>query len=117
MANKLRGQVALGAHTLSYSVNALCELEDALGKPVVQIAAGLSDASNMRLATVRTLMWAALRDHHSEVDLLGAGGIITEAGIGKAMAAISEALNVAFPDKGEAGEERMEENPQKGTAG
>ena len=102
MANPHRGSVALQvgdrAYTLSFSVNAICELEDALGQPVAKIAAGLNDPENVRMSTVRAIIWAALRDHHSEVDFKGAGEIATEAGIPACMEAIGKAFNLAFPE-------------------
>ena len=114
MANPHRGSVALQvgdrAYTLSFSVNAICELEDALGQPVAKIAAGLNDPENVRMSTVRAIIWAALRDHHSEVDLKGAGEIATEAGIPACMEAIEKAFNLAFP------EAKEDTRPQKAKA-
>src|SRR5690606_10545533 len=110
MANPHRGSVALQvgdrAYTLSFSVNAICELEDALGQPVAKIAADLNDPENVRMSTVRAIIWAALRDHHSEVDLKGAGEIATEAGIPACMEAIGKAFNLAFPEEKEAARPR-----------
>lgn len=113
MANEHRGQVALGDYTLSFSVNALCDLEDALGKSVARIATDLADESNVKMSTVRTLVWAALRDHHGDVDLTEAGKIATAAGMVPAMAAVGEAFALAFPKP--SGKEGKE-NPLKGTA-
>lgn len=102
MANPHRGSVALQAgdraYTLSFSVNALCELEDLLGQPVAQIAGSLNDPGNVRMSTVRALIWSALRDHHAEVGLEGAGEIATEAGITSCMEAIGKAFKLAFPE-------------------
>lgn len=102
MANPNRGQVALTVGELelklSFSVNALCELEDLLGQPVAKIAAGLKDPENVRLATVRALVWAALRDHHDEVTLKGAGTIASDAGVPAVMAAVGKAFSLAFPE-------------------
>lgn len=114
MANPYRGSVALQvgdrAYTLSFSVNAICDLEDALGQPVAKIAAGLNDPENVRMSTVRVIIWAALRDHHGEIDLKGAGEIATEAGIPACMEAIGKAFNLAFPEAKEAA------RPQKAKA-
>ena len=101
MANPLRGSVALQAgdkaYTLSFSINALCELEEEMGQPVAKIAAGLGKPEEMRIATVRSLVWAALRDHHPDVDLKSAGELISEAGISNIMPAIGQAFQLAFP--------------------
>jgi len=118
MANPHRGAVALqagkSAFTLSFSVNALCELEDALGLPVAKIAAGMNDPENVRLKTVRALVWAALRDHHEEISLKEAGEIINDAGIPACMEKIGQAFQLAFPDQPEAQEEGA--RPQKAKA-
>lgn len=110
MANPHRGEVALTVgdqdYTLSFSINAICELEDALDKPVAKIAEGLQDASGVRMTVVRTVIWAALRDHHEEITLKEAGIIASQAGIQAAMAAISAAFSLAFPEAKEAANPR-----------
>lgn len=111
MANPLRGSVPLQvserAYTLSFSVNALCELEAELGAPIAQIAERLNDEKNISMATVRAVVWAGLQDHHPEVDIKGAGLVVTEAGIPPCMEAIGKAFSLAFPEaKGRA-------NPRK----
>lgn len=103
MANPHRGGVDLKAgdavYTLSFSYNALCELEDAFdGLPVPQIAKKLNDPEHVSIKDVRRIVWAALRDHHSDVDLLGAGEVITAAGPAATMDAIGKAFSLAFPD-------------------
>src|SRR5690606_11174855 len=85
------------AYTLSFSINAVCELEDALDMPVAGIVAQLNEPEKVRMSTVRTIIWAALRDHHNEVDEKAAGAIATEAGVPTVMAKIGEALALAFP--------------------
>lgn len=116
MANPHRGSVALQAgdraYTLSFSVNALCELEDALEQPVAQIANALNDPDTVRLTTVRALVWAALRDHHEDVTLKGAGEIITDAGMPACMEAIGKAFKLAFPEQ----EAKEDARPQKAKA-
>lgn len=101
MANPHRGSVALQAgekaYTLSFSINAICELEDALDKPVAQIAEGLRDERNVRMSTVRSVIWAALLDHHA-VSLEEAGAIASEAGIAACMEAVGRAFSLAFPE-------------------
>lgn len=115
MPNPHRGSVALQvgdrAYTLAFSVNALCELEDALGKPVAKIADGLSDPANVRLSTVRALLWAGLQDYHPGTELKAAGLIASEAGIPAVMEAIGKAFSLAFPEP-----ETDTANPKKATA-
>jgi hypothetical protein len=114
MANPSRGSVAFQvgerAYTMSFSVNALCELEDHLGMPVAQIASGMEKAENVRMSTVRALIWAGLRDHHPDTQLKDAGALATEAGIPACMEAIGKAFALAFP------EVKADENPQKAKA-
>lgn len=104
MANPHRGGVGLKAgdtdYTLSFSINAICELEDALDKPVAQIAESLRDEKNVRMTTVRTVIWAALLDHH-RVDIDEAGRIASDAGIGACMQAVGQAFSLAFPEAGD----------------
>ncbi len=68
MANPNRGAVAVRVGddewTFSFSINALCELEDCLGKPVPQIVDALGDPASLRMTDVRALVWAALLDNH-----------------------------------------------------
>jgi hypothetical protein len=102
MANPQRGQVSLVAgdttYMLSFSVNALCELEEAMDMPVAKIADSLNDAGNVRMSTIRVVVWAALRDHHDAVTVKDAGRIVTEAGIPVAMEAVGKAFALAFPE-------------------
>lgn len=115
MANPHRGSVALQAgdraYTLSFSVNAICELEAELDKPVSEIIASIQDPKQLRLSSVRALVWAALRDHHEDVTVKDAGIITTDAGIQVAVEKVGEAFKLAFPEaKGKA-------NPPKAAAG
>lgn len=114
MANPARGSVAFQvgerAYTMSFSVNALCELEELLGMPVAQIAAGMEKAENVRMSTVRALVWAGLRDHHGDLQLKDAGEIATEAGIPACMEAVGKAFALAFP------EAKADANPRKAKA-
>lgn len=120
MANAHRGTVALQAgdraYTLSFSVNALCELEDALDKPVAEIVATLQDPAKLRLGTVRQFLWAGLLDHHKDVTVEQAGEIATDAGFSIAVEKIGAAIELAFPvaDKGAKGKKG---NPPKAVGG
>lgn len=102
MANPYRGEVTLSAaddtFTLSYSVNAICELEEFFdGKPIGEIAESLGDGSSVKMSTIRALVWAGLRDHHPDVDLTAAGVIASKAGIPACMDAIGKAFERTFP--------------------
>ena len=116
MANPHRGQVSLGAYTLSFSINALCELEDLLDQPMAEIVAGMQSPEKMRMSTVRAMFWAALRDNHPAIDLEGAGLIVSELGMGAAMAKVGEAFRLAFPTAKAGAEGKPKANPRPAKA-
>lgn len=106
MANPHRGQVALKAgdreFTLSFSINATCELEDHYNLPFAQVVGKLNKTSDeIRLGDVRAFVWAALRESHPEVTMKEAGAIAQEAGLPTVIAKISECISLAFPAEGE----------------
>lgn len=100
MANPHRGHIDLTAgeavYRLSFSINALCELEDATGKSVNELVNEMN-SPNPRLSMIRTLLWGALRDHHEEVTLREAGEIAGEAGMQQTGEAVGKAFELAFP--------------------
>lgn len=111
MANPNRGEVALlvgdQEYKLAFSINAICELEDAMDMPVAKIADRLNDAENIRMSLIRTVVWAALRDHHEDVSAKEAGRIASTVGVPAVMEAIGKAFTLAFP------EAQGKANPQK----
>jgi hypothetical protein len=114
MANPNRGSVALQvgdrAYTLSYSINALCELEDLLDQPVAAIVKAIQKPDELRMHSVRALLWAGLQDHHEGLTVKEAGMIISEAGVQAAVAKAGEAFRLAFPVQTEGG---AKANPRK----
>lgn len=122
MANPHRGQVPLDAgdvtYTLSMSINAMCALEDHLGRPIGEIMMEMyavqANPARLSVKLPRAVLWAALQDHHSEIDEAGAGGIIDLVGVAAAMAAVTKAMTLAFPTKEKGkGKERTENRPPK----
>ena len=103
MANPNRGAVAVregdDEWTFSFSVNALCELEDHLDKPVTQIVKSLGDPDNLRISDVRALVWAALLDHHDGITLREAGDVASKIGTIACLEKVGTALDLAFPTK------------------
>lgn len=95
MANPHRGEVAFKAgeanYILVYSTNAICELEEALGKGLNAIVADME-----RLSTVRAILWAGLRSRQPDITMAGAGEIIDLCGVAAATEVIGRALNAAF---------------------
>ena len=105
MGNSARGEHAIeidGAeYTLRMSINAICELEDRADRPIEQIGSRLTNG-DAGVRDIRLLWWAALRDHHADVDLRGAGVLIEAIGLDRAIALIGETLADAFPANGAA---------------
>lgn len=101
MSNPTKGEVGFDADgkrwTLVYSVNALCALEDKLGAGAMMVAEQMANSSNLRIATVRTLFWCGLRDHHPELTEADAGDIMTDIGITDAVDLVGKAFAAAFP--------------------
>lgn len=100
MANSSRGSVALQAgdkaYQVSFSVNALCELEDAFGVSVQQIGAIFDKDASMK--DVRKLARCALSDHHPEITEMEAGKVVTEAGLDVFMDAVQKVFKITFPE-------------------
>lgn len=106
MANALRGEVSFEADgqtwTLRYSQDALCELEGALDKSIIEICADFeswkTDPRKMRMAPVRALLWAGLREHHPDLSLKEAGELMAPAGgIAKVLEMTTRAMTLAWP--------------------
>ena len=102
MANPVRGETAFEAdgktYTLRFSANAICEMEEALGRGIGVIGQEMGSMETARLTTVRAVFWAGLRDHHPDIDLKAAGDLVMAAGgIVGALALISKAFELAFP--------------------
>ena len=95
MANPHRGEVELKAgdqtYTLVYTVNALCEAEEATGTNI------LGDFT--KLSTLRLILWAGLQTKHSGMSRKDAGNIIGAAGVDVVQKAVTDALALAFPKR------------------
>lgn len=121
MANPHRGEVPLvvgdETYKVSLSLNAMCELEDAFERPLLEVIGDLqaaqSNPQGLRITTVRLLVWGALQDHHPDIDLKMAGQIAGAAGLPNVMEAIIKAIHLAFP-QAEAG---AKPNPRKAPRG
>lgn len=102
MANTKRGEVDFrvdkDTYTLSYSVNALCELEEALGIGIVEIANLLGDKDRLKLSTIRHIFHVGLKDYHPSVSITDTGKIMTDLGIEKVVELFSTAFGLAFPE-------------------
>lgn len=108
--NAHKGEVALGDHTLVLSVNAICELEEKLGKGIDKIGEELGEGVRMR--TLRAVVWAGLLEKQPDTKETDAGRIIGEVGIEAAVQAVGNAFAAAFPQ----GEASGKARPRKGAA-
>lgn len=99
MANDTKGEVGLTigdkVYTLKFSRNAMADVEGLFGGRAFNEL--LADKS---VSVVRACLWAGLRKHHPEVDLLAAGDLMDVADDTELGAAIGKALQVAFVKTG-----------------
>lgn len=101
MANPLRGEVELkvkdGAYTLRFSIDAICGLEEEIGKSFARIMVELSNPELVTLTLVRKVFRAALSEHHPDLTLRQAGEIIEAAGgVLEVVTKINKAVGAAF---------------------
>lgn len=102
MANPIKGEVAFESggdrYKLSYSTNALCELEDALNMSVNEIGKLMSTPEKFRMSMVRTIFWAGLIDNHPDFDIKTVGQLLRHVNPSEAIDLISRAFTLAFPE-------------------
>lgn len=107
MANKEVGEVKLVAkgatYTLRFGSYAIASLETELDRPMLGIALELEDENKRRMKTLVAALWAALQEHHPDVDMRKAYSILDDAGFTEAGNKIAECLNLAFPDAADVG--------------
>lgn len=98
MANRERGEVGFDAKGKSwiirYTTNAMCEIEDALGASIIQIANNLGSENGVHIKTLRTLFRIGVVGCENDDQ---AGELMDAVGITDAGVLIGEAFNAAFP--------------------
>lgn len=103
MANPHLGQVAVDIdgkeYKLSFSSNALCELEDALDLNVVQISELLGDPKKSRIKNVRAMFWASLLDHQPGTTMDDAKALMSKIKGNELVEMVGQAFMLAFPQK------------------
>ena len=107
---KVTFEAAGVTHTLQFTTNALCMLEEKLGKTTVEIATEMH--FNPGIVTTRAMFWAALGDHSKTLAQIG--DLIDQVGPLKATNLAKAAYAAAFP---ELQEEAGEANPPPAAAG
>ncbi len=120
MANKQTGEVELEmrdgvVYTLRLGSWAIAELEDAVDMSMHELAVSL-ETGNIKMKLMICAIWAALQEHHSELDQRQAAGIIDEIGVEEIGRVIGEAFQLAFPSVEEVAED-SEGNPMKAKGG
>lgn len=108
MANRQRGELEIDlggrSYTLKLSLNSMCEMEGASGRPFPQIVTQVARGS---LTDLRAFLWAALREHHPDLTIQAVGDLIEKAGGLEGLAkTMTELVNRQ--------REEGSENPQKG---
>ncbi|EGK10291.1 hypothetical protein HMPREF9374_2641 [Desmospora sp. 8437] len=109
MANKQRGYVEVTLdrrRRLKFDLNALSELEGALGKPVTQL-----NDSTVGMQELRAMVWAGLLHEDPGLTLRDTGEIIELERIEEITEKVTEALLAAFPQ----GEEKNGKGGPTGT--
>jgi len=101
MANPVKGEVDFPVgdkvYTLRLSINQIIEVETLTGRSILQLAAMFNDVQAITAGTLRAMLWGALRTHHPEIDLIGAGDIMAEARLEPTIQHVGAALQAAFP--------------------
>lgn len=100
MANDIRGEVELHlgdkSYRLKFSTNAICSVEDKLGKSIIAVMGEID-----WITTRRVLLWAALQHHQPGIELKDAGEIMDAAGPLNTVEALNAAFGAAFPPPAE----------------
>ena len=83
-----------------YDTNAICLAEEAMGRGVVEVIAGLRKARNLSFRDARALLWAGLTHEDPSLTLEGLGILFRPSLMPKVVLAIVPALNDFFSEAG-----------------
>lgn len=99
MANLQRGEVSFKAKGQEWKVklgtNAMCEIEDATGKSIIEIGELLGNQKTATLKLVRDVLWGGLQEFHAGIDLKKVGTLIDDIGMAAAGQLIGQAFTAA----------------------
>jgi hypothetical protein len=120
--NPHKGEVELKAgeqvYTLRFSIDAICSLEAASGKPFSVTAMEMADPAKASMTLVRMLFHAALQEKHPDLSLKDAGELIIPAGgMAKVTEKVFEAFARAFPEAEASGTPRPRIGSRSGGTG
>ncbi len=112
MANPHKGEVnvEIGGrkYLLSFSANALAELEQALGMNLAEIGALMRDQARIRVAHWRTMFVLALQDNHEEIEEKAAHALFKKLSIAEAIGKTGNAYEIGFNGMAELAAQKME---------
>jgi hypothetical protein len=101
MANPFKGEVSFTAgedsYKLSFSANALAELEDALDMNVSQIGDVMQDTAKFRLSMLRTVFLCGMMDCQPDVTPEKVREIFRLMSVPEAIQLVGKAFALAFP--------------------
>ena len=114
MANPHKGEVSFTiegeTYKMSYSADALAELEDALGMTVNEISTVMQDTAKFKIGMIRTVFWAGLLDHQEDMKMPDARRLLKRMKVAEVSDLVGRAFTLAFPD---AEDGNAAENPPK----
>lgn len=117
MTNPIKGEVRLNAggqsYVLVFGANAMVVLETALDLSLNQIVALFQN--DVRITTLRAMLWAALQDHYPDTTEIEAGRIMDAAGLEQVGQKIGEAFTLALPKEDAKGAARPPKPTKAGT--
>jgi hypothetical protein len=98
--NSHKGELGFTAEgrqlTLSYSIDALCRIEDRFDKSALTVLAAMMRDPQVR--KLRAVLWAGLQEHHKDIDEKTAGELIRSlGGVQPTVELINKAFLAAFP--------------------
>ncbi len=118
MANPHKGEVELKAgdetYVLRYSIDAICDLEERLGKSFPVLASEMADPTKFSVGLVRNVLHAGLCEKHPDISVKQAGELILSAGgLIAVMEKVSAAFAAAFPKSEASGTPRPQNRRQR----
>lgn len=120
MANPHKGEVEFKAggdsYKLSYSANAIVELEDALDMSVNAIGEKMQDRKTFRMGTLRTILQFGLIDHQPDVDAEKVKTIFKKLRPGDVLNLVTKAFDLAFKSDDETEAKPMDPQTPGGPA-
>lgn len=110
-------------YKLQYSLNGLCDLQEALDDlykdkklDVIEFFTEM-ESGKFKFPELRVLFWAGLQEHHEGISIREAGKLAAELGdFTKALELAGEAVRVAFPQDDKADAEGDTSEKAKATA-